>query len=95
MEATKDCLRSRLFKLPLEKDQYNPFISKCYVSLSKHGEKVPVRILRDTGVTQSLLIEEVLPLSESTATGTKVQIQGTELGVVSVPLHVIYLSSNW
>ena len=39
-------------------------------------------------------MEDVLPLSENTATGTRVQIQGIELGVVSVPLHVVCLSSE-
>ena len=81
-------------QLSVKKDQYNPFISKGYVSLSKNGDKVPVKILRDTGATQSLLVEDILPLSDSTATDTSVQIQGIELGVMSVPLHVVYLSSE-
>ena len=55
---------------------------------------MPIEILRDNGATQSLLVEDVLPLPKSTATGTRVQIQGIELGVVSVPLHVAYLSSE-
>ena len=36
----------------------------------------------------------MLPLSENMATGTRVQIQGIKLGVVSVPLHVVYFSSE-
>ena len=72
---------------------YNPFISKGFVSMSEHGEKIPIDILRDTGATQSLLVDNVLPLSESTATGT-VQIQGIGLRVVEAPLHVVYLNSN-
>ena len=77
-----------------KKHHYNPFISKGYVSLLKNGGKVPVKILRDTGATQPLLVEGILSLSDSTATGTSVQIHGIELGVMSVPLHVIYLSSD-
>ena len=69
-----------------KKDQYNPFISTGYVSLSENSIKVPIE---DTVATQSLLVEDVLPLSENMATGTIVQIQGIELGVVSVPLHVV------
>ena len=65
-----------------------------YVSLSENDGKVPVKILRDTGATQPLLVEGILSLSDSTATGTSVQIHGIELGVMSVPLHVIYLSSD-
>jgi len=70
---------------------YNPFKSKG--SVSEHGEKIPIDILRDTSATQSLLVDGVLFLSDSTATGI-VQIQGTELRVVTAPLHVIYLNSN-
>ena len=81
-------------QLSVKKDQYNPFILKGYVSLSENGDKVPVNILRDTGATQSLLVEGILPLSDTTATGTTVQIQGIGLGVMSVPLHVVYLSSD-
>ena len=72
---------------------YNPFISKGFVSLSEDGEKIPIDILRDTGATQSLLADGVLPLSDRTASGT-VQIQGIELRVVNAPLHVIYLNSS-
>ena len=78
----------------VKKDQYNQFISKGYVYFSKNGEKVPVKILRDTDATQSLLVEGILPLSDGTATGTSVQIQGIELRVMSVPLQVVYLSSE-
>ena len=55
---------------------------------------MPVKILQDTGATQPLLVEGILSLSDSTATSTSVQIHGIELGVMSVPLHVIYLSSD-
>ena len=41
----------------------------------------------------SLLVNGILSLSDSTATGS-VQIQGIELGVVNAPLHVVYLNSN-
>ena len=53
-----------------------------------------IRILRDTGATQSLLVEGMLPLSGTTATGTHVLIQGVELEIVSVPMHTIYLKSD-
>jgi len=75
------------------RDHYNPFISKGFVSLSEHGEKVPIDILRDTGATQSLLVNGILPLSDSTATDT-VQIQVIELGIINALLHVVYLSCN-
>ena len=64
-----------------KKYHYNPLISKGYVSLSENGGKVPVKILRDTGATQPLLVEGIFSLSDSTATGTSVKIHGIELGV--------------
>ena len=39
-------------------------------------------------------MEGILPLPENTVTGTTVQIQGIELGIVSVSLHVVYPSSE-
>ena len=75
-------------------EEKNPFISEGYVSLNEGVHAVPIWILRDTGATQSLLVEGILPLSEATATGTHVLIQGVELGIVSVPMHTIYLKSD-
>ena len=40
-------------------------------------------------------MEDVLPLSESMAIVTRVQIQGIKLRVASVPLHVVYLSPEF
>ena len=77
----------------VEAETKNPFISEGYISL-RNGHGVPIRILRDTGATQSLLVEGILPLSEDTATGNQVLIQGVELGIVSVPLHSIHLESE-
>ena len=53
-----------------------------------------IRVLRDTGASQSLLLEGVLPLSNSSYTGSNFLLQGVELGVVSVPLHVVNLKTN-
>ena len=78
----------------VEKEQFTPFILQGYVSLSENGEKVPIEILRDTGATQSILVEGILPLAEGTATGNNVRIQGIELGVVNVPLHTIFINSD-
>lgn len=72
----------------------NPFISEGFVSISVDDRPVPIRMLRDTGTTQSLLVENVLPLSEKSATGSRVLIQGVELGVIPVPLHKIHLTSD-
>ena len=55
---------------------------------------MPIEILRDTGATQSILVEGILPLAEGTATGNNVRIQGIELGVVNMPLHTIFINSD-
>ena len=47
--------------------------------------------LHDTGATQTLIVEGVLPLSRETATGATMFIQGVGLAPVSVPLHTVYL----
>ena len=40
----------------------------------------------DTRASQSLLVEDVLPLSKQSATGDCILIHGVELRFVSVPL---------
>ena len=51
-------------------DTFKPFISQGYISIDKnHSESVPISILHDTGASQSLLAEGILPLSELSATG--------------------------
>ena len=50
--------------------------------------------MRDTGASQSLLLDNILPLSEKTSVNRSVEIQGVELGSVQVPLHMIHLKSD-
>ena len=64
------------------------------MSLSEKDTQVPVKVLRDTGVSQSLLIHNILPLSEKTSPDACILIQGVELNAISVPLHRVYLHSN-
>ena len=74
---------------------YEPFLSDGFVSLkSDYAQSTPVKILRDTGVSQSLILADTLPFSEKTSSGISVLIQGVECGFVNVPLHNIYLSSD-
>ena len=74
---------------------YRPFVSQGFVLLSENNShKEPIRILRDTGASQSLLVEGVLPLSAETATGDHVLIHGVELGYISVPMHKVFLQSD-
>ena len=76
-------------------DSYKPFLSEGYVTLV--GEDCcpkPIKILRDTGASQSLILEGVLPLSEKTFTGASILVQGVECGFVNVPLHKLNLKSD-
>jgi len=76
-------------------DEYKPFVSDGLVSLvGEESEAEPVHVLRDTGASQSLLLEKVLPLSESTYTGSNVLVQDIGLGVISVPLCIVQLTNQ-
>ena len=70
---------------------YEPFVSQGTVSFVGSGEENPVTRLRDTGASQSLVLESVLPFSDQSDTGTNVLLQGVELGTISVPLHKVFL----
>ena len=72
----------------------NPFILEGHVSLTAGADPVPIHIIRDTGATQSLLAENILPLSDATLTGIHVLIQGVKLGILRFPLHRIHLKSD-
>ena len=70
---------------------YEQFLSDGFVSLnSEYAQATPIKILRDTGAFQSLILADTLPFSERTSSGTSVLIQGVECGFVNVPLHNIY-----
>jgi len=73
---------------------YAPFISKGFVSLVGQPAKSPIRILRDTGATQTLILDSVLPFSDNSSNGNSILLQGIELGTLRVPLHRVELSSD-
>ena len=54
------------------REEFRPFVFDGSVSID--NDLHPIRILRDTGASQSLLLEGVLPLSEKTHTGSEVLI---------------------
>jgi len=56
-------------KTPVE---YEPFVSQGTVTFVGSEEESPVSILRDTGASQSLVLEGVLPFSGRSAAGTSV-----------------------
>lgn len=57
--------------------------------------KVPATMLRDTGTAQSFILGSALPFSEKTYCGSDVFVQGIEIRVEKVPLHKIYIRSEW
>ena len=76
-------------------ENYKPFISEGVVSLvGDENSSQKVKILRDTGATQSLMSDSVLPLTENSFTGANVLISGVEMGVLEVPLHEVNIKSS-
>ena len=68
-------------------ENYKPFITEGVVSLvGDENSSQRVKILRDTGATQSLMLDSVLPLTENSFTGANVLISGVEMGILEVPL---------
>ena len=73
----------------------NFFISEGVVSLvGDENNSQKVKILRDTGATQSLMLDSVLPLTKNSFTGANVLISGVEMGVLEVPLHEVNIKSS-
>ena len=74
---------------------FEPFISNGFVSLSSDSSATPIRILRDTGASQSLILADALPFSEESSCGSSVLIQGVDdSNYTAVPLHNVCLSSD-
>ena len=77
---------------------FEPFIQNGFVSLSDDfSDAKPIRILRDTGSAQSILLQSTLSLSDSTYSGDNVLLKGvdTSLGSYpSAPLHQVCISSS-
>lgn len=75
---------------------FEPFIHDGFISLNSDLSKATlVKILRDTGSSQSLILAQTLPFSDESFSGENVLIKGVDsVDYTSVPLHNVYLSSN-
>ncbi len=75
---------------------YEPFLMEGLISFTgKSTDQVKVKMLRDTGTTQSFVVAGVLPFSEHTFCGSSnVLVQGIEMGLVKVPLHQVHVHSK-
>uniref|UniRef100_A0A674APU8 SCAN box domain-containing protein n=1 Tax=Salmo trutta TaxID=8032 RepID=A0A674APU8_SALTR len=70
---------------------YLPFVTEGFVSMLGSKNLVPVKILRDTGASESFVLESVLPFSAESDSGNSVLIRGIGLNNLSVPLHRLML----
>ena len=68
---------------------YGPFITNGFIALGDGSNKIPVKILRDTGATESFVAETALPFSVNSSTGKSVLIRGIGMQTMSLPLHTI------
>jgi hypothetical protein len=78
-------------------DTFKPFIFDGSVSLSNNQSNVyiPIRMLRDTGASQSLILTKTLPFSESSYSGKNVLIRSVNsTDYCSIPLHNLKLQSD-
>ena len=73
---------------------YSPFISDGFVSLLGSEKKIPVKILCDTGVSESFILDSVLLFSSSSSSGRSLVVRGIDLTTFEVPLHKIMLYSE-
>lgn len=74
---------------------FKPFIFEGLVSLSgDSSDQRPVRILRDTGGSQSVILASVLPFSSQTSCGYGAVLRGIEMGYSPRPVHFVHVKSN-
>nr|XP_055062771.1 uncharacterized protein LOC129445823 [Misgurnus anguillicaudatus]XP_055062772.1 uncharacterized protein LOC129445823 [Misgurnus anguillicaudatus] len=78
----------------LAMENFVPFITDGCVSLPNSEIKIPVKILRDTGSSESFITESVLPFSQVSGEGRSVLIRGIGLNTLSVPLYRVHLTSD-
>lgn len=64
------------------------------VSSGFGGERVPVKILRDTGLSESHISRSVLPFFFLSVTDELVLVHGINLNTLTVPLHNVYMDSD-
>lgn len=91
-ENCKSWVQTQTSETHLKK--YEPYITKGYVSMHENDSNAkPVRILRDTGASQTLMLSGILPLTDETSTHSSVLIKGVD-GIINVPLHKVHLKSD-
>ncbi|XP_023180999.1 uncharacterized protein LOC111605866 [Xiphophorus maculatus] len=72
-----------------------PFIFDGLISLTADPSDLkPVRILRDTGGSQSVILANVLPFTHESACGYNSVLRGIEMGYAPRPVHRVYIKSK-
>lgn len=73
---------------------FKPFIFDSIVSLpGKAEDEQSIKILRDTGGSQSFILSDVLPLSKKYFCHLSTLVQGVEMSYVPAPLHCVCIKS--
>ncbi|KAK0144157.1 hypothetical protein N1851_017473 [Merluccius polli] len=74
---------------------FKPFTFDGLVSLAcDPADQRPVRILRDTACSQSVILSSVLPFSDQSACGYGSVLRGVEMGYVLRSVHRVYVQSK-
>ena len=69
-------------------------ISNGFVSLKDSDELIWVKILCDTGASESFILESVLPFSSTSSSGRSMLVWGIDLTTFEVPLHRVMFYSE-
>ena len=97
LNDAKSCIEDKISH-KIESDymeNYKPFISEGVVSLvGDESSLQKVKILRDTGATESVMLDSVLPVTENSFTGANVLISVVEMGILEVPLNEVNIKSS-
>ena len=62
--------------------------------MTEDRETFPIKILRDTGATQYLMVQDVLPFLDQCLTEASVLVQEIELDAAKAPLRRVFLKSK-
>lgn len=76
-------------------DCFNLFIFHGSVSLTgREEDQQHVKVLRDTGGSQSFVLADVLPFSPKSVCEVSIVVSGIEMGCAPAPLHNVYVKSG-
>lgn len=71
------------------------FLMDGFVSLdSDSSKRLPIKIWRDTGAFQSLILQDFLPFSEKSSLGSNALVEGFGGGYLHLPMHTLNLQTS-